>query len=109
MRVLDTGANALQFEPLQLVYDRNNTQDLANLPDSLDIVIENNDFSGNKISGLFCFFYAFNPAFAYTTADESQPKTAVARATIRANTFTGNGDYGASLKRVGRFAASHGC
>jgi hypothetical protein len=94
LRALDLGANTLQLEPLQLVFDRNQPKDLKNLPDTLDVVVQDNDFSGNLYTGLWCFFYSSNPLFGYSTKDASQPKTAVVRATINGNTFTGNGDYG---------------
>ena len=38
MRVLNNGANTLQVAPLQLVYDRNNPTDAANIPDTLDVL-----------------------------------------------------------------------
>ena len=103
LRSLDLGANTLQLEPLQLVYDRNNPADLANLPDALDVSVQGNDFSGNAYTGLWCFFYSFNPLFGYTTKDASQPKTAVVRATITGNTFTDNGDYGFVVEAGGAF------
>lgn len=94
LRTLDLGANTVQLEPLQLVYDRNNPADAANLPDTLEVVVGNNDFSENLAAGLWYFAYANNPAFGYTTADASQPRTSVVRATIVGNTFSRNGDYG---------------
>jgi hypothetical protein len=94
LRTLDLGANTVQLEPLQLVYDRNNPADAANLPDTLDVVVSNNDFSGNLTAGLWYFAYAINQAFGYQTANPSQPKSSIVRATIVGNTFNGNGDYG---------------
>jgi hypothetical protein len=94
LRALDLGANTLTLEPLQLLFDRNSPQDAANIPDTLDVLVSNNDFSGNGTSGLVCFAYAFNPLFGYTTADPSQPKTSVIQATVVGNTFNGNGAYG---------------
>jgi hypothetical protein len=93
LRTLDLGANTVQLEPLQLVYDRNDPTDAANLPDTLEVVVSDNDFSGNLI-GLWYFAYSINQAFGYQTADASQPKTSVVRATIVGNTFSGNAEYG---------------
>jgi hypothetical protein len=93
LRTLDLGANTVQLEPLQLVYDRNDPTDAANLPDTLEVAVSDNDFSGNLI-GLWYFAYSINQAFGYQTADASQPKTSVVRATIVGNTFSGNAEYG---------------
>lgn len=101
LRALDPGANTVALEPLQLAFDRNSPQDVANIPDTLEVLVSNNDFSGNTHAGLWCFAYSINPAFGYTTADSSQPKTSVIRATIVGNTFAGNGDYGISAEAGG--------
>jgi hypothetical protein len=105
LRTLDLGANSVQPEPLQRVFDRNNPEDAANIPDSLDVLVSNNDFSGNAHAGLWCFAYAINPAFGYTTIDASQPKTSVVRATIVGNTFINNGNYGVSAEAGGTVRA----
>ncbi len=104
MRTLDVGANVLAVEPLQLIYDRNNPADVANIPDTLDIRIEGNDFSGNNSYGLWCFGFA--PVFGYTTSDPAQPITSVVRAAITWNTCTGNGQYGLIVEPVGAFRSN---
>ena len=101
MRTLNVGANTLLVEPLQLVYDRNNPADAANIPDTLDIHVEGNDFSVNDGYGLWCFGFA--PFFAYSTSDSTQPLTSVVRAIITGNTAANNGKYGLIVEPVGAF------
>ena len=101
MRTLNVGANSLAIEPLPLVYDRNNPAEAANIPDTLDIRIEQNDFSVNDGYGLWCFGFA--PFFGYSTSDATQPLTSAVRATITGNTVANNGFYGFIVEPVGAF------
>jgi len=101
MRLLDAGANALQIEPLQVTYDRNNPADVRNIPDTLDVSVEGNDFSGNAVFGLWCF--AFAPFVGYTTSDATQPMTSVVRTTITGNIFADNRFYGFVVEPQGAF------
>lgn len=88
---LDLGTNPLMLEPLQMIYDRNNPEDVRNIPDTLEATIEGNDFSDNQFFGLRCFFY---PPSLYTTVDVTQPITAFLHVTVRDNRLNRNADHG---------------
>ncbi len=88
---LQLGANPLMLEPLQMTYDRNNPEDLRNIPDKLEATIEGNDFSNNNFFGLRFFFY---PPTRYSTVDATQPMTGFVNATVRDNRFNRNADHG---------------
>ncbi len=88
---LRLGANPLMLEPLQMTYDRNNPEDVRNIPDTLEITIEGNDFSDNSFLGFRCAFY---PPFFYTTTDATQPITGSLSVAVRDNEFNRNFDYG---------------
>jgi hypothetical protein len=91
---LQLGANTLRLEPLQTTYDANDPQDQQNIPNRLEVTIEGNDFSDNRIltaTGLRCSFY---PSLNYTTADATQPITGSLNVTVRDNRLNRNGNYG---------------
>ncbi len=88
---LDVGANTLRLEPLQTTYDRTDSRDQQNIPDTLAVTIEDNDFSDNAFFGQRCTLY---PPFPYTTVDATQPLTGALNVTVRNNRFSRNGNYG---------------
>ncbi len=88
---LQLGANPLMLEPLQMTYDRNNPDDLRNIPDKLEARIETNDFTDNRFFGLRVFFY---PPTLYTTVDATQPITGFLNVTVRDNRLNRNADHG---------------
>ncbi len=91
------GANPLMLEPLQLIYDRNNPEDVRNMPDQLEATVEGNDFSENHLliaTGLRCTFY---PPIHYTTIDATQPITGTLNVNVRDNRLSRNGDHGITI------------
>src|SRR5216684_3816042 len=91
------GANSLMLEPLQMTYDRNNPEDVRNIPDQLEATVEGNDFSENHLliaTGLRCTFY---PPIHYTTMDETQPITGTLNVNVRDNRLNRNGDHGITI------------
>ncbi len=94
---LDLGANPSMLEPLQMIYDRNNPEDLRNIPDRFEATIESNDFSENHLliaTGLRCTFY---PPLHYTTMDATQPITGTLNVNVRDNRLNRNGDHGVTI------------
>jgi len=101
---LDLGANTLRLEPLQMIYDRNNPEDVQNIPDTLEATIEGNDFSNNTFFGLRCGFYP--PAY-YTTVDATQPITGTLNVTVRANRLDRNREwYGITVDAFSSFRSN---
>ncbi len=91
------GANTLMLEPLQMIYDRNNPEDVRNIPDQLEATVEGNDFSENHLliaTGLRCTFY---PPIHYTTMDATQPITGTLNVNVRDNRLHRNGDHGITI------------
>ena len=91
--------HAATFEPLQTTFDRNNPEDLQNIPDTLVVTLSGNDSSNN---GQF-----WDPVLAtphvqfdvgYQTRMHTQPLTAVLTANVLGNTCAGNGDYGVAME-----------
>src|SRR5262249_17059953 len=76
----DPGKNMLALlEPLQTVFDRNNPEDLQNIPDTLTITLSDNDASDNgahdPTAGIGIRFGGIWPDYDYRTADVPQPLT----------------------------------
>jgi hypothetical protein len=91
------GANPLMLEPLQMSYDRNNPEDVRNIPDQLEATVKSNDFSENHLliaTGLRCTFY---PPIHYTTMDATQPITGTLNVNVHDNRLNRNGDHGITI------------
>jgi hypothetical protein len=95
----DPGQNTLALlEPLQTVFDRNNPEDVQNIPDTLTVTLSGNDASdnggGNPFGGTGIRFGGIWPDYDYDTADATQPLTSVLTANFLGNTCDRNGSYG---------------
>lgn len=90
--------NAPAIQPVQTVYDR--IQHVAEVPDTLAIMLRHNDISRNGSFGIRLESYSGNNSF-YDTVD-AQPMTAVIRAIVHGNSFVNNGEYGLTVE--GAFA-----
>jgi len=99
----DPGQNTLALlEPLPTVFDRNNPEDLQNIPDSLTVTLSDNDASNNgahdPTAGIGIRFGGIWPDYDYLTANVTQPLTSHLTATVTGNTSNGNGSYGVDLE-----------
>jgi hypothetical protein len=83
-------------QPLQTTFDRNDPGDLQNIPDTLTVVMVENDASANGQLGIR-FMGNVHP-LTYRTADETQPLTGALRAFVLWNTSVGNGYYGVDVE-----------
>jgi hypothetical protein len=96
----DPGQNTLALlEPLQTVFDRNNPEDVRNIPDTLTVTLSGNDASDNAsrnppFGGIGIRFAGIYPDYDYDTADATQPVTSVLTANVVENTCDRNGSYG---------------
>jgi hypothetical protein len=79
---------------LQTTFDRNDPEDLREIPDTLTVTLSDNDSSENHEFGIRLYAYIFG----YQTQDDTQALTAGLTASIRGNTCTGNGAYGVAME-----------
>ena len=99
----DPGQNTLALlEPLQTTFDRNNPEDMPNIPDTLTLTVDGNDASDNgapdSLGGIGIRVGGIWHPYDYTTADATQPITSVLTATISGNTCDRNGAYGVGIE-----------
>jgi len=107
---IDRGGNTLELEPQQTTFDRNNPEDLQNIPDTLAVTVSGNDISDFRVLGVLLFAVLKRVAvgdtqiglvdcsgspgqqiLGYQTQDDTQPLTSVLTANVLGNTITGNG------------------
>lgn len=99
----DPGQNTVALlEPLQTMFDRNDPDDLENIPDTLHVTFDGNDLSdngvGNSFGGTGIRLAGLWPTYAYATAGPSQPLTSALEATVTGNTCDRNGSYGVLIE-----------
>ena len=90
------------FNPLQTTFDRNNPEDLQNIPDTLVVTLSGNDISdyenfrdpANGCHPRAARWRLLWAGLGYQTQDATQPLTAVLTANVLGNTFAGNGILG---------------
>ena len=82
-------------QPLQTIFDRNDPDDLQNIPDTITITLSENDASNNGQLGIR-FIGSLN-TLDYETQDATQPLTSVLIASLTGNTSTDNGYYGVAF------------
>jgi hypothetical protein len=102
---VDRGSNTLDLPLLQTTFDRNNPEDLRNIPDTLVVTLSGNDLGVNGVFGirLFAVVPEGNPTdcsvgIGYRTQDATQPLTAVLTANVLGNTFVANGLWGVGME-----------
>jgi hypothetical protein len=102
--LMDRGTNALEIEPLQTAFDRNDPDDLRNIPDTLAVTVSGNDFSHYSVFGIRLMAVIPQPPIgncsgplSYQTQDATQPLTAVLTANVLGNTFDGGGRWGLGM------------
>ena len=72
---IDTGRNTLVPVPLRTTFDRNDPEDLREIPDTLNVMLSDNDSSDNHHFGIRLYACVI-PGFGYLTQDATQPLTA---------------------------------
>jgi hypothetical protein len=99
----DRGQNTVDLlEPLQATFDRNNPDDVQNIPDTLSVTFDGNDVSDNGLAtsfgGIGIRFAGIWPNYNHTTTDPSQPVTSSLVANVIGNTCDSNGSYGVAIE-----------
>jgi hypothetical protein len=104
--LMDRGSNPLELLPLQTAFDRNDLEDLRNIPDTLAVTVSGNDFSHYSVFGIRHLAVVpllpninapCSGPLSYQTQDASQPLTAVLTANVLGNTFDGSGRWGLGM------------
>jgi len=99
----DPGQNTVALlEPLQATFDRNNPDDVENIPDTLRVTLDGNDVSDNgapnSLGGIGIRVAGIWPDYDYTTIDPNQAVTSTLVADVISNTCDRNGAYGIAIE-----------